>query len=1293
MSDSDNLTVGSIFDRALRTQCPAERDRFLAEACAGNDGVRSQVVRLLHAHEQAPTGFLDEVLPDTVSADDVTAGLRALQPEGAGERVGNYRLIEQIGEGGFGEVWRAEQERPIRRTVALKIIKLGMDTRKVIARFDQERQALALMDHPNIAKVFDAGATPTGRPYFAMEFVAGETLTKFCDEHRLSTSQRVQLFLEVCSAVQHAHQKGIIHRDLKPSNILVATRDGASSPKVIDFGVAKAMQERLSEFSFYTQAGELIGTPLYMSPEQAESGNDDVDTRSDVYALGVLLYELMVGKPPFHDEQKTPAKLRQSVCEQEASKPSTAIRSLSPQARRELADRRNTDETRLVNAVRGDLDCIVTKALEKDRGRRYQTVGALADDLERYLANEPVAARAPSPLYRLRKFARRNRLAVTAASVSAVAILAGLVTSTALFFREKATRLQASALLSELQASAPAFAAQARALATRQRFEEALEKLEYASKLRPDEPRYLLARADLLQSQLRLREAAEAYRAALRLRGVPARAQANADVCEKLLAEANDPQSLSRESLSRLLAHLQHEQRPASDLMLIAGRVGEQKRLVFNHWRERLKELPIGSERPVSDRLRLRDDGLLALDLSGTKITDLVALEGAPLGELDCTGCSAIRDLVPLRSAPLRSLRLAGTSVHDLSPLAECRDLEELDVAGTHATDFSALEALALRKLDLSRVKLSNLSALARLPLEELILDDTSVIDLRPLAKMPLKRLSAARIPAERFGVLSDLPLNSLNLRFTKFRDLAVLAKMPLEELFLTGCRTANFEVLPELRALKTLAVPENFSDTGEVVLAALKKSPNLRQIGLEPGENRSDEPLPVAAHFWSAWDLQATAMQRFTAAGWKVTMKTLPDGSWEVAAENQPISDLLPLEGLPISRLSLAVTKVSDIALLRRLPLKALSLRHTRVEDIRPLAGMKLEQLDLGQTLIRDIAVLQGMPLTVLSIEGTIVSDLSPLRGMPLQELWASAIPVVDLSPLKGLPLQQLLLEDCREIRDVSAILEIPRLQKLVVPRGPANLEVLRQHPRLQYLAFKFNFPVNLPDGTAEEFWATSAQPNAGMVATLAELARAGRFAELAKLLQVRLEQRTSPEEWKERMCLAAVALKLRDTQQYTEIVSRMFERDKLTFPTCVLKVASLRAESPVSAKEIEELLRQVEANSRDREANSGDAFASMLGKYRLGRWSEAAAVASVILYERRATQAAAYAVAAMARLRLGDTNGSRADLASALICLQKEAAEFDPNAERWHDVLIAELLIDEAEQLAAAAAKTAAR
>ncbi len=417
--------------REARKRPPAERASFLDGVCAGDDALRQRLEAVLAAPDPSAATVPQE---NEAARPTLRIDVAELPAEAEGQTIGRYKILQKIGEGGCGAVYMAEQEQPVRRRVALKVIKLGMDTKAVIARFEAERQALALMDHPNIAKVLDAGATETGRPYFVMELVRGIKFTDYCDQNRLSTRQRLELFIQICQALQHAHQKGIIHRDIKPSNILVTLHDGVPVPKVIDFGIAKATtDQRLTDKTLFTAYEQFIGTPAYMSPEQAEMSGLDIDTRSDIYSLGVLLYELLTGRTPFDPKELMESGLdamRKTIREKEPVRPSTKVHTLAGEELTTTAKRHGVEGPKLVSQLRGDLDWIGMKCLEKDRPRRYETANGLAADLKRHLAHEPVTARPPSRAYRFQKAFRRNRLAFSAAAAVMAALVAGIGVST-----------------------------------------------------------------------------------------------------------------------------------------------------------------------------------------------------------------------------------------------------------------------------------------------------------------------------------------------------------------------------------------------------------------------------------------------------------------------------------------------------------------------------------------------------------------------------------------------------------------------------------------------------------------------------------------------------------------------------------------------------------------------------------------------------------------------------------------------------------------------------------------------
>jgi len=492
MEEEKSIDIKAVFAEALERQTLEERAAYLDEACLGNHELRVKVEALLEAHGKAGS-FLE---PPSVGAGATLNNPAKI--DGPGTTIGRYALLELLGEGGMGLVYLAEQKEPVRRKVALKIIKPGMDSKQVIARFEAERQALALLDHPNIAHVFDAGCTETGRPYFVMELVAGVSITEYCDKNNLSTKDRLALFLQVCQAVQHAHQKGIIHRDIKPSNVMVTHHDGKPVPKVIDFGIAKATNQRLTEKTLFTRYAHIIGTPAYMSPEQAELSDLDIDTRSDIYSLGVLLYELLTGTTPFSEEELRKAgyiEMQRVIREQEPAKPSTKLSTLG-ETLTDIAKHRRCTPDLLRKAIRGDLDWIVMKSLEKDRARRYETASSLATDIRRHIEHEPVLARGPSTTYRLRKFLRRHRVSVTVATALAVTLVAGFVISTSLYVRVKRAQDHVATLESQMETDRKLSTAQR--LYAEGRYQAALQEVETNLLKESSDPKTRLLHAQLL---------------------------------------------------------------------------------------------------------------------------------------------------------------------------------------------------------------------------------------------------------------------------------------------------------------------------------------------------------------------------------------------------------------------------------------------------------------------------------------------------------------------------------------------------------------------------------------------------------------------------------------------------------------------------------------------------------------------------------------------------------------------------------------------------------------------------
>jgi serine/threonine protein kinase len=484
--------IEEIYHAALEKKAGPERLAYLDAACKGDAALRKQIEALLKANEESVDFLENPVLGIDISLEESPLS------ESPGTVIGRYKLLERIGEGGMAVVYMAEQTEPIRRKVALKIIKLGMDTKSVIARFEAERQALAMMDHPNIAKVLDAGATETGRPYFVMELVKGTSITDFCDINNLSTQKRLELFVRICNAVQHAHQKGIIHRDIKPSNVMVTLHDGKPVPKVIDFGIAKAINRRLTEKTLFTRYAQMIGTPTYMSPEQAEMSDLDIDIRSDVYSLGTLLYELLIGTTPFDSEyllSKGYGEIQRIIREEMPTKPSTKISTMGA-ALVKVAEYRNASPDDLRKQISTDIDWIVMKTLEKDRDHRYSSVSEFAADIKRYLNNEPVLAGPPSATYRIKKFIKRHRVLVAASITVAAVVMVGFVISTILYIRMSQALNKVSQL--ENKAEVDSKLSTAQRLYSEGRYQVALNEIEAMLNSQNLGPKAELLRAQIL---------------------------------------------------------------------------------------------------------------------------------------------------------------------------------------------------------------------------------------------------------------------------------------------------------------------------------------------------------------------------------------------------------------------------------------------------------------------------------------------------------------------------------------------------------------------------------------------------------------------------------------------------------------------------------------------------------------------------------------------------------------------------------------------------------------------------
>ncbi len=607
------------------------------------------------------------------------------------------------------------------------------------------------------------------------------------------------------------------------------------------------------------------------------------------------------------------------------------------------------------------------------------------------------------------------------------------------FFKIARERNRAAGALAELRATAPALAAQAQALAARERFEEAVEKLDYAVKLRPDSAEYLLAKADLLQCQLRLAEAAAIYHAAARLAPGATRAEENAALCERVAVASADPAQQPRlaheahEALEALLAAMTHEGRPAAVLMAVARRLGEENRVALEYWRERLKSLPLPPGRPIEQRLAVREDGLLTLDLSRVPVADLEPLRGMPLGSLQLTGCSAVRSIAPLVGMRLQSLTLDGTAVADLSPLAGMQTLEQLGIASTRVENLAPLRGLPLRQLDCSGIPALDFSALAGLPLETLLLQSAYARDLAFLAGMPLRVLS-----------LKDTP----------------------------GMRGVHF--LAELPSLEVLCLPENFYQLPAPELEALgtlRQHPRLRQLSAEPADGTPPQTTPPAEAFWKAWEPDLRWITALHRAGVHGFLKRFPDGAWEVNLRGQSVRDLSLLAGVRVRSLLLYETPIADLTPVRGFPLETLDIRLSAVTDLSPLRGLPLRELYLWKSKVRDFSPLATLPeLEVLDVSESAFADLRLIASRKLRMLRIGNTPISDLTPLAGLPLEKLHCDSLGPV-DVRPLVRCPGLRWIVLPERARHVDALRAMPGLERLSHRWGIESE-PAQTTAEFW-----------------------------------------------------------------------------------------------------------------------------------------------------------------------------------------------------------------------------
>lgn len=1245
----------AIFFSALEQGSPDDLADFLDRECGDNAELRNRVEDLLRAHQQAGN-FLggSMAVGETVDLPQVT--------EEPGAQIGPYKLLQQIGEGGFGVVFMAEQREPLNRRVALKIIKRGMDTREVIARFEAERQALAMMDHPNIAKILDAGATDRGRPYFVMELVKGIPLTTFCDEQKLDTHQRLEIFGDICSAVNHAHQKGIIHRDLKPSNILVTLHGDKAVPKIIDFGIAKATRQQLTDKTLFTRFEQFIGTPAYMSPEQAALSGLDIDTRSDIYSLGVVLYELLAGKPPFDSRTLRNAgydEMRRIICEEEPPTPSTRIASLAGEERASISVSRQSDPKRLSGQVRGELDWIVMKAIEKDRGRRYETADGFALDIRRYLDGAPVTAAAPTRAYRFRKFSRRHKAPLAVASAVTLALVVGAAVTTWQAIRAEKEAERKTETLAQLRAAAPAFLLQAEDLVHLGRPADAIKKIDHALTLQPAATDFLLRKAQLLETQLRLKDAIETYRTLLEVDSDHEEAQRGLTVCNQALDfERNENGDFSTQSLAALRLGMVEAGRPASELVTVSKRFEEEAAKLKESWLERLRDLPVAGDRSLDQRLGVHPKvGRLTLDLSGAEVIDLKPLEGMPLGLLVLARCRRVQDLTPLADLPLRTLILADTFVRDLAPLRNLSHLVILNLDRTGIRDLSPLRGLSLQQLSLRECSaVRDLTPLRELPLEGLDLCGTSVSSFKPLEGMPLNWLHACGVPAQDVSYLSNLSLETLFMHRHQFTDLGFVEDMPLGMLSITGCDQArNYAVLNKIPTLQNVSLPADLVSLSEDEQSALDllfgEQSNVRQVTdwKLPGESYAAvERKESFARRWNSLRRLANILRR---EGIDYVLKREDKASYNLRIRTPSFDDLSLLEE----------------ARLEAIALHRLDVHGTEVSDLSPLRGMQLEELRAYDTR---------------------VDDLAPLREIPsLKRLTLARSPVRDITPLRGLSLQMLTLDGTR-VTDVSALAETNSLRTLMLPEDIADFEPLRELP-LKWVSFWWDFKNHRPLHTADEFWHLDP----------------GKFFETREAVKNQNWDVTQDYFWRratrslaapptseralELVQAAAVLAAGSDSQPYHDLCKQIVEQYANSDDAASLERSSkamllVELSDPDLRDQAVRMMREAHKLS---EGNSAwFHLGRVLAEHRAGNLRQSIEFATKIESDDPRINAAARALEAMANQGIGNTDTARMRLITAAeetAELMREFARRVDHNDGWHDALICRLLVSEAARL----------
>lgn len=995
----------------------------------------NQTLRLGGSVEMRASRLRDERDADPESSCSIQqAHVDRLIPPAIRHRL-KYQVGGEVGRGGMGAVYLAT-EQTIRRSVAMKVM-LAQTSEEAVARFIKEAQITGQLEHPNIIPVHELGVDEQDRLFYTMKQVRGVTLKKILgrlaagDQETLSQysfPQLLTVFEKVCDAVAFAHSRRVIHRDLKPDNIMLGS---FGEVLVMDWGLAIVFPEKhapasgngtgtgtcvslLSAELPRRHGGDLAGTPQYMAPEQARGEIGAMGPLCDVYALGAILHSILFLENPI------PGQEIDEVLENvRAGRTHLAVKP-------ELSKKRFRHLGGLVPPA--SLVAVVRKAMAVAREDRYTSVKELQADVRAYVAGFATRAeQAGVWRHLLLGFSRYRRESILLVSFACVlAVIGGIA-----LVRVLQERRRAESALANLADTAPTFVSQAQLLATQQRFDEALEKLDFALRLQPASLEAHLLKGDLLQSKLRLAEAAAAYRAAERLSPGIARARLNAERSEQLAASEKKDGKLSRQAIGHLYESMVNERRPAALLLPLNQLLGQENASTRQFWRERLNQLPATPDRPWDTRFVVKSDGQLELDLSDTAVVDLSPLKGMPLSVLNLRNCEHIMDLSPLSLLPLRALTLDGTGVSDLAPLKEMK-LEELSLAGTRVSDLSPLSGSSLRRLDCS---------------------NTPVVDFTPLAQTRLESLSLAGTLVEDIWFLRGLPLRSLRLEDCQSaRGYSVLLDLP------------NLEVLSLPRNFYTLPVEEITS------LRALSRQSQIRTIVAGPLLPALTGKVDNSDAFWKQWgaDLAWLEVLRRAAKG---TAERLPDGSWSVVLRGSPAADLAFLQGARISRLDLFNTPVSNLRPLIGMPLKALDLRLSKVTDLEPLRDMPLKELLLWRNRVLDFSPLSSLrELEVLDLTETQFSDLRQLNTRNMKLLRLGNTKVTDLSPLAGFTLEKLHC-DSVAVTSIRPLLRCEGLRWLIPPESATDIELLRAHPTLERLSYLWNAESE-PSLTSTEFW-----------------------------------------------------------------------------------------------------------------------------------------------------------------------------------------------------------------------------